>query len=805
MLTVEKFREDYLKKLATKSGKPIEETSNWDKYHALSSLTREYITKEWIETNERYNDRDVKQVYYFSMEFLTGRFLLRNLQCQNLTKIVREALESLDFDLDEIASVEKDQGLGNGGLGRLAACFLDSMAALSIPGHGCGIRYKYGLFEQKIVDGYQVEFPDKWLQNRNVWEIKKADRAVEVHFGGTIRTEEHMGKMRFVHENYNTVIAVPYDTPVVGYRNETVNTLRLWSAESARRDFDFHRFSSGDYAEAFKQKYDVESISQVLYPNDSYDEGKKLRLKQEYFFVSAGIQGILNTFKRAERDFYALNDYIAIHINDTHPALAIPEMMRILMDREDMGWDQAWDITTKVMSYTNHTIMSEALEQWPVELFKELLPRIYMIVEEINRRFCEELIQRAYAQNKITDMAIISNGLIRMAYLAIVGSYSVNGVAKLHTEILKNRELKDFYELYPNKFNNKTNGITHRRWLLNSNPDLSNLLDETIGEQWLSDTMELRKLLAYKDDDGVLAKIDAVKQKNKNRLADYIEAELGIAIDRKSIFDVQAKRLHEYKRQTLNVLHIMHLYNCLLDNPDLDIPARTFIFAAKAAPSYHMAKQTIKLIHSVADKINQDERVNHKLKVAFLPNYGVSLAELLIPAADVSEQISTTTKEASGTGNMKFMMNGAITIATKDGANIEILNEVGEDNIVIFGLTEHQVYQYYSDQNYDSITYYENNLRIKRVLDQLVDGTYHDNLDEFRIIRESLLYNDEFFVLKDFDAYVAAQERIGRAYVNQKKWLKMALTNIASSGVFSSDRTIQEYAAGIWQVDRTLK
>ena len=805
MITVEQFREDYLKKLATKSGKPIEETSNWDKYHALASLTREYLTEEWIETNERYNERDVKQVYYFSMEFLTGRFLLRNLQCQNLTEVVKGALESLDFDLEEIASVEKDQGLGNGGLGRLAACFLDSMAALSIPGHGCGIRYKYGLFEQKIVDGYQVEFPDKWLQNRNVWEIKKADRAVEVHFGGNIRMEDHMGQVRYVHENYNTVIAVPYDTPVVGYRNETVNTLRLWSAESARRDFDFHTFSSGEYAEAFKQKYDVESISQVLYPNDSYDEGKKLRLKQEYFFVSAGIQGILNTFKRAERDFNFLYEYVAIHINDTHPSLAIPEMMRILIDREGMGWDQAWDITTKVMSYTNHTIMSEALEQWPVDLFKEILPRIYMIVEEINRRFCADLIQRGCDQERITDMAIISHGMIRMAYLAIVGSYSVNGVAKLHTEILKNRELKNFYDLYPSKFNNKTNGITHRRWLLNSNPSLSNLLDETIGEQWLSNTMELRKLLNFKENQEILSKIDQVKQENKNRLADYIEEELGITIDRKSIFDVQAKRLHEYKRQILNVLHIMHLYNCLLDNPDLDIPSRTFIFAAKAAPSYHMAKQTIKLIHSVADKINLDKRVNHKLKVVFLPNYGVSLAELLIPAADISEQISTTTKEASGTGNMKFMMNGAVTIATKDGANIEILNEVGEANIVIFGLTEDQVYRYYSNQNYDSVACYENDLRIKRVLDQLVDGTYHDNLDEFRIIRESILYTDEFFVLKDFDSYVAAQDRIGKAYTNQDKWLKMALTNIACSGVFSSDRTIQEYASGIWQVDRVMK
>lgn len=805
MVTVEQFREEYLKKLAIKSGKPIEETSNWDKYHALSSLTREYLTEEWIETNERYNDRGVKQVYYFSMEFLTGQFLERNLQCLNLIDVATEVMEALEFDLEEIATVETDQGLGNGGLGRLAACFLDSMAALAIPGHGCGIRYKYGLFEQKIVDGYQVEFPDRWLQNRNVWEIKKADRAVEVHFGGNVRMENHGERTHFIHENYNAVVAVPYDTPVVGYRNDTVNTLRLWSAESTRRDFDFESFSSGDYSEAFKQKYDVESISQVLYPNDSYDEGKLLRLKQEYFFVSAGIQGILNTFTRADRDLNDLDKYIAIHINDTHPSVAIPELMRLLMDREGMEWDQAWMITNKVMSYTNHTIMSEALEQWPVQMFQQLLPRIYMIVEEINRRFCEELKAKGYGEDKITDMAIISNDMIHMAYLAIVGSYSVNGVAKLHTEILKNRELKNFYELYPSKFNNKTNGITHRRWLLNANAGLADLLDDMLGEQWLSDTVLLRNLLPHKDDPQLQERVDEIKQDNKNRLADYIESIIEIKLDRKSIFDVHAKRLHEYKRQTLNVLHIMHLYNCLLENPDLDIPSRTFIFAAKAAPSYHMAKQTIKLIHSVGNVVNNDKRVNDKIKVVFIPNYSVSLAELLIPGTDVSEQISTTTKEASGTGNMKFMMNGAITIATEDGANIEILNEVGKENIFIFGLTDEEVYRYYNDKSYKAHAYYENDLRIKKVMDQLVDGTYHENVDEFRIIRDSLLYNDEYFVLKDFNAYVAAQDALGRAYRNKKRWLQMAITNIACSGVFSSDRTIQEYASGIWDVNRVMK
>ncbi len=805
MISVEQFKEAYLKKLAIKSGKSIDETSNWDKYHALSSLTREYLTEEWIKTNERYNDRDVKQIYYFSMEFLTGQFLMRNLQCLNMIDVVREVMDILEFDLAEIAAVEKDQGLGNGGLGRLAAGFLDSMAALGIPGHGCGIRYKYGLFEQRIVDGYQVEFPDKWLQNRNVWEIKKADRAVEVHFGGHVRVDNQGGETRFIHENYNTVVAVPYDTPIVGYRNDTVNTLRLWSAESTRRDFDFDSFSSGEYSEAFKQKYDVESISQVLYPNDSYDDGKLLRLKQEYFFVSAGIQGILNTFTRAEKNLKSLDTFIAIHINDTHPSIAIPELMRLLMDREGMGWNDAWSLTTKVMSYTNHTIMAEALEQWPVEMFRQLLPRIYMIVEEINRQFCEELTLKGYSQEKINEMAIISHGMIRMAYLAIVGSYSVNGVAKLHTEILKNRELKNFYELYPTKFNNKTNGISHRRWLLNANPGLAVLLQDIIGKEWISNTVLLRKLLSLKEDAAMQTRIDEIKQGNKNRLADYIEDTLNIKVDRKSIFDVHAKRLHEYKRQILNVLHIMHLYNCLIENPDLDIPSRTFIFAAKAAPSYHMAKQTIKLIHSVGDVINNDSRVNEKIRVVFIPNYGVSLAELLIPATDVSEQISTTTKEASGTGNMKFMMNGAITIATKDGANVEILNEVGEDNIFIFGLTEDEVYQYYNNKSYNAYSFYENDLRIKKVLDQLIDGTYHDNPDEFRIIRDLLLYNDEYFVLKDFNSYVATQDSIGRAYMDKERWLKMAITNIGCSGIFSSDRTIQEYSTGIWNVDRVMK
>jgi len=803
--TVASFKEMYIKKLSSKSAKPIEETSTWDKYHALASLTREYMTEKWIETNKRYVERGEKQVYYFSMEFLTGKFLMNNLQCLELTDVVKQGLDELGFDLNEISEIEKDQGLGNGGLGRLAACFLDSMAALSIPGHGCGIRYDYGLFEQKIIDGYQVEFPDRWLHNRNVWEIKKADRAVEVHFGGEVRTVHENGKHTFVHENYDTVIAIPYDVPIMGFRNDTVNTLRLWSAETSVSGFEPGQVSRWEYSEAFKRKYNVESISQVLYPSDTYDEGKKLRLRQEYFFVSAGIQGIMRTFHRRIRDIKNLADFIAIHINDTHPATAIPEMMRILMDREGLGWDEAWEITTSVMSYTNHTIMSEALERWPIDLFKELLPRIYMIVHEINERFCKELYERGYTMDQIHKMAIIADDEVKMAHLAIVGSYSVNGVAKLHTEILKTKELKEFYKFYPRKFNNKTNGITHRRWLLNANPKLADLLDETIGPEWLTSTVNLRKILRLSKDPDFMDKVEAVKQANKDDLVEYIKQKNGILVDRKSIFDVQAKRLHEYKRQILNVLHIMHLYNRLLEEPDLDIPKRTFLFAAKAAPSYYMAKQTIKLINTIGDRINNDKRIKGKIKVVFLENYSVSLAEKLIPAADVSEQISTTTKEASGTGNMKFMMNGAVTIATLDGANVEIYHEVGVDNIVLFGLTEEEVYDYYGNQTYNSYEIYENDLRLKTVLDQLVNGFYHENPEEFRIIRDSLLYNDEFFVLKDFDDYVAAQDRLGDYYMDRERWLEMCIVNIGSSGVFSSDKTISEYASGIWEVNRVLK
>lgn len=800
-LDKETFKEQYIRELKVRSAKKVDETSTWDRYNALGGLIRQYVAEDWVDTIDRYRERNVKQVYYFSMEFLTGRLMPAYLRNLGILEPVMAGLEELGFDYEVISAIEKDQGLGNGGLGRLAACFLDSMAATSIPGHGCGIRYNYGLFEQKIVNGYQVEYPDRWLQNRNVWEVRKADKAVEVRFGGTVHTYTENGKNKFVIENYESVLAVPYDTPITGYKNGTVNTLRLWSAESFIPEFDYSTFSRGDFMRAFDKKHTAEAISQVLYPNDSYEEGRLLRLKQEYFFVSAGVQSIIRSFKKKGVPLAEMDAHISIHINDTHPALAIPEMMRVLLDEEEMSWEEAWRITTAVISYTNHTIMSEALEKWSVEMYAQVLPRIWMITNEINERFCKELYNRFNGDlDKVAHMAIVANGQVRMAYLAIVGSYSVNGVAQLHTEILKKQELKDFYDLYPHRFNNKTNGITHRRWLMNANPKLASLITETIGESWIQKPTNMRQLMKYKDDASFRDRIGAVKQENKEKLAELIRLRNGVTVDPCSIFDVHAKRLHEYKRQTLNVLHIMHLYNRLIDDPDADITPRTFIFAGKAAPGYYIAKQTIKLINTLAEHINHDRRIKDKLKVVFLENYGVSLAEQLIPAADVSEQISTTTKEASGTGNMKFMMNGAVTIATLDGANVEIHREVGDDNIMLFGLTEEEVYQLYGARSYNSMELYRSDLRIKKVLDQLTDDFLGLGPEEFKGIKDTLLqFNDEFFVLKDFDSYVSAHNRLGRSYRDRKKWLEMSVTNIACSGVFSSDNTISEYASGIWQ------
>ena len=802
MLVINKneLKRDYEKKFLELNGKELVEGTNLQKYEALGILVRDYVTRAWIKTNKKYNNSGEKQVYYFSMEFLLGRLLGDALLNLGIREICREALSELEIDLEVLESLEQDQGLGNGGLGRLAACFLDSMASLNIPGHGCGIRYKYGFFEQKIIDGKQVEVSDNWLREGNVWEIKKADKSEIVKFGGEIKTENINGKLIFTHVNYEPVLAVPYDTPIVGYENEVVNNLRLWSAEPVCNEFDFSSFNRGDFLKAIEYKNSVESISLVLYPEDSFYEGKKLRLKQQYFFVSAGIQSIIRKYKKHGGNILELEEKIAIHINDTHPTLAIPELMRILMDVEGLDWETAWRITENIVSYTNHTILAEALEKWSIEMFKKLLPRIYMIVEEINKRFCQELWHKYIGQwDKISKMAIIGDGYVRMANLAIVASHSVNGVAKLHTEILKKKEMADFYYLYPNKFNNKTNGITHRRWLLKCNPELTNLLTETIGDSFIKHPTDLENFEKYLDDINIREKLAKIKLNNKKKLATEIYNTKGIIVDPNSIFDVQVKRIHAYKRQTLNCLRIMELYNRLIENPNLDIVPRTFIFAGKAAPGYYLAKNTIELINSIANKVNNDPRVKDKIKVVMMDNYRVSLAEKIVPATDLSEQISTTTKEASGTSNMKFMMNGAITIATLDGANIEIKDEVKEDNIVIFGLNADEVLNYYKNGGYSSWDIYNNDLRVMKVTTNLIDGTYSNDRARFKSIHENLLnYNDEFFVLKDFNEYLKAQDRVDSLYRDSSQWQRMCGVNIAHSGIFSSDRTIKEYATGIW-------
>ena len=802
MLSIDKnsFKRDYNNKFVKLHGKELKEGNNQQKYEALGSLVRDYVISTWMDTNNRYNKTGEKQVYYFSMEFLLGRLLGDFLLNLGIRDICKEALSELDIDLEEIENLEQDQGLGNGGLGRLAACFLDSMASLNIAGHGCGIRYKYGFFEQKIVDCQQVETSDNWLREGNVWEIKKQDKSEIVKFGGTIVSDYVNGKLTFTHVNYEPVLAVPYDTPVVGYENEVVNTLRLWSAEPVSNEFDFSSFSRGDFLKAISYKNSVEAISLVLYPEDSFYEGKMLRLKQQYFFVSAGIQSIVRHYKKHNGDIKLLDEKIAIHINDTHPTLAIPELMRILVDEEGLSWENAWRITQNTISYTNHTILAEALEKWPIDMFKSLLPRIYMIIEEINKRYCEELWNKYAGQwEKISRMAIIGDRYVRMANLAIVGSHSVNGVAKLHTDILKKKEMSDFYYLYPSKFNNKTNGITHRRWLIRSNPDLTNLLVDTIGENFIKHPNDLENFKNYLNDKNVLKRIGEIKKGNKERLAQEIYKSNGIVIDTNSIFDVQIKRIHAYKRQTLNCLRIMDLYNKLIDNPNLDIIPRTFIFAGKAAPGYYLAKNIIELICRIAETVNNDPRVNEKIKVVMLENYQVSLAEKIIPATDLSEQISTTTKEASGTSNMKFMMNGAITMATLDGANIEIKDEVGEDNIIIFGLNAEEVLNYYKNGGYSSWDICNNDSRLQRVTNDLINGKYCRDKERFRSIYENLLtYNDEFFVLKDFNSYLDAQERVNKLYIDKERWQRMCGINIAHSGIFSSDRTIQEYATGIW-------
>ena len=799
-LNKNKFKQSFETKMYSLYAQSIKDATDEQLLNVLCSVIKDIISKTWVD-----NKLDSqKEVYYFSIEFLLGRQLKSNLLNLGIEDVVRTGLKELNIDLDNLINAESDPALGNGGLGRLAACFLDSMASLDISGHGYGIRYKYGLFEQKFINGYQVEVPDNWLtQGGYVWETVRPNKAIVVKFEGNVNLVDKNGRLEVNHTDYIPVMAMPYDIPIIGYRNNSINTLRLFKSEVLSRDFGpltIHAKNSyGSYEDALKYKYYAEEISQVLYPNDSNYAGRLLRLKQEYFFVSAGIQDIIRKYKKNKLDIKKLNEKVAIHINDTHPTLCIPELMRILLDEEGLSWDEAWNITINTVSYTNHTIMTEAMERWPKEMLKTLLPRIYMIIEEIDRRYMNELEESKYDHDKIYRMSIIDNNDIKMANLSIVGSHSVNGVAKLHTELLKKEVLKDFYDHEPEKFNNKTNGIAHRRWLISSNTELSDLITGLISEDWKTDTRKLKELEAHRNDKAVLEKIGQIKYNNKERLAKFIKEKYDIDVNPNSIFDVQIKRLHAYKRQLLNALHILHLYHELLENPNFDMEPRTFIFGAKAAPGYYLAKCIIKFINSLAEKINNDPRIDNKIKVVFIENYDVSKAELIIPAADVSEQISTTTKEASGTGNMKLMMNGAITLATLDGANIEIFDQVGEDNIVIFGLSANEVLNYNKFGGYSALDLYNSNRVIKRVVDDLVNGFIPNMEKEGRQIYDSLItYNDEYFVLRDMENYIEAQEKIDRLYKDKEKWNEMALINIANSGVFSSDRTIAEYAEDIW-------
>jgi len=796
--SVPQFKNAFLKKLEMMFGTSFEESTSREQFQTLGHMIREHVSSDWIKTNELYRAGAKKQVYYLSIEFLLGRLLRHNLINLGVEKVVSEGIGELGIELDQLEEIEADAGLGNGGLGRLAACFLDSLASLDLPGHGCGIRYKHGLFEQKIVDGYQVELPEQWLRHGHVWEIRKTDDAVEVPFWGEIESRMENGRLVFRHLNAETIMAVPYDLPVIGYETQTVNTLRLWNAEPSR-------FPAN--ADIFKYKKDTESVSEFLYPDDTHDEGKILRLKQQYFLVAASLKAIVKSFKKKNKSLLEFHDYVSIHINDTHPAIAVPELMRILMDEEGLGWEDAWDITVQTLSYTNHTTLAEALERWPIRIFKPLLPRIFMIVEEINERFCKQVWDQYPGDwARVESMAIIAHDEVRMAPLAIVGSHSVNGVAQLHTDILKNREMNLFYQFYPDRFNNKTNGITHRRWLLKANPGLSGLITDAIGSDWVSSPQKLEELMRFKDDSVFLERLHGIKLANKERLAKRILDKTGIQVDTESIFDVQVKRLHAYKRQLLNVLHIMHLYNALKKDPEALLYPRTFIFGAKASPGYYFAKKVIKLINCVADKVNNDPATNGKLKVVFLENYRVSLAEEIFPAADISEQISTASKEASGTGNMKFMMNGAMTLGTLDGANVEITDLVGRENIFLFGLTAEEVLDYQTNGGYHSLEYYHHDERIRGVVDQLVNGFFPDTENHFNEIYDTLLgHNDQYFVLRDFASYAEAHQDVSRSYLDRNAWLQKSLVNIAKSGYFSSDRTIMEYADQIWKVQSALK
>ena len=806
------FKQEVINNLKTQFRVELDNATQQQIYQAVAYALKEWIIEDWMDTQKTYEEKDPKILYYMSMEFRMGRALGNNLINMSMYGEVKEALEELGVDLNMVEDQEPDPALGNGGLGRLAACFLDSLATLGYAAYGCGIRYQYGMFKQKIKDGYQIEVPDEWLKNGNPFELKRPEYAKEVRFGGNIRTEydEAAGRINFIQENYQSVMAVPYDYPVVGYGNHIVNTLRIWDAEPIT-DFQLDSFDKGEYDKAVEQKNLAKNIVEVLYPNDNHYEGKELRLKQQYFFVSASLQAAVAKYKKNHDDITKLYEKMTIQMNDTHPTVSVAELMRILMDEEGLGWDEAWEVTTKTCAYTNHTIMAEALEKWPIDLFSRLLPRVYQIVEEIDRRFVNK-IREMYPGNeeKVRKMAILWDGQVRMAHMAIAAGYSVNGVAKLHTEILKNQELKDFYQMMPEKFNNKTNGITQRRFLMHGNPLLSDWVTKKLGtDTWATDLSLMSGLKKYVDDPKSQKEFMEIKLQNKKRLAKYIKEHNGIDVDPTSIFDVQVKRLHEYKRQLMNILHVMYLYNQLKKNPNMNFYPTTFIFGAKAAAGYRRAKQTIKLINSVADKVNNDASIKGKLKVVFIEDYRVSNAELIFAAADVSEQISTASKEASGTGNMKFMLNGAPTLGTMDGANVEIVDEIGEENAFIFGLSSEEVINYENNGGYHPYEIYENDKDIHEVLDQLVDGTYADGDHElYKDLYQSLLFGDTgsqadmYFILKDFRSYAEAHEKVAKAYQDTKKWAKMAMTNTAGCGKFSSDRTIQEYVDDIWHLDK---
>ena len=808
----EAFKESVKENVKFLYRKTLEEATQEQIFQAVSYTVKDVIIDNWLETQNAYQKQDPKIVYYMSMEFLMGRALGNNLL--NLTAYgeVKEALEELGLDLNVIEDQEPDPALGNGGLGRLAACFLDSLATLNYCAYGCGIRYRYGMFKQEIKDGFQLEVPDNWLKNGYPFELRRPEYAKEVHFGGYVRVEYDpaTGSNRFIHEGYQAVKAVPFDMPILGYNNKIVNTLRIWDAEPIV-DFGLDSFDKGDYKKAVEQENLARNIVEVLYPNDNHMAGKELRLKQQYFFVSASLQAAIEKYKKNHSDIRKLYEKVVFQMNDTHPTVAVAELMRILMDEEGLGWDEAWEVTTKCVAYTNHTIMSEALEKWPIELFSRLLPRVYQIIEEINRRFILE-IQAKYPGNyeKIKKMAIIYDGQVKMAHLAIVAGFSVNGVARLHTEILKNQELKDFYEMMPEKFNNKTNGITQRRFLLHGNQLLADWVTDHIGPDWITDLSQISKLKLYVDDERAQQEFMNIKYQNKVRLAKYILEHNGVEVDPHSIFDVQVKRLHEYKRQLLNILHVIYLYDKIKRNPGLEFYPRTFIFGAKASAGYARAKKIIKLINSVADVVNNDKSIDNKIKVVFIENYRVSNAEMIFAAADVSEQISTASKEASGTGNMKFMLNGAPTLGTMDGANVEIVEEVGEENAFIFGLSSDEVINYENNGGYDPNVIYNTDGEIRQVLMELINGTFSNDTELFRDLYDSLLHGngydkaDQYFILADFRAYAAAQEKVEEAYRDEKRWARMAMMNTACSGKFTSDRTIQEYVDDMWHLDKVI-